>query len=304
MIVTSDNPRSEDPEAIIAEIVARRRAGRRAGRGGPPRGDRAARSSSAAPGDVVVIAGKGHEQGQEFAGGREVPFDDVDGRPRGAACATWSPEHGRPAPRAARLRRAGGGRGRGGPAARRRSTRARPGPATCSSGFVGERADGGAFARAGARGRRLGRRSSAPEHAEARSRAVPGAVLAADDPLAALQRLATAWRRELGCPVVGITGSTGKTSTKDILRGDAAPQRRDRRQPRRTQHRDRAAADACSARRSAPRRSCSRWRCAARARSPSWPRSPQPDVGVIVASARSTSSCSGRSRRSRRPRPS
>src|SRR5439155_20431862 len=36
-------------------------------------------------------------------------------------------------------------------------------------------------------------------------------------PLAALQALARAWRRELGCPVVGITGSTAKTSTKDIL---------------------------------------------------------------------------------------
>jgi UDP-N-acetylmuramoyl-tripeptide--D-alanyl-D-alanine ligase len=43
-------------------------------------------------------------------------------------------------------------------------------------------------------------------------------VLAVDDPLAALQRLATTWRRELGCPAVGITGSVGKTSVKDICR--------------------------------------------------------------------------------------
>jgi UDP-N-acetylmuramoyl-tripeptide--D-alanyl-D-alanine ligase len=45
-----------------------------------------------------------------------------------------------------------------------------------------------------------------------------GWVLTAPDPLAALQQLARGWRRELGCPTVGITGSTGKTSVKDIGR--------------------------------------------------------------------------------------
>jgi UDP-N-acetylmuramoyl-L-alanyl-D-glutamate--2,6-diaminopimelate ligase len=78
-LVTSDNPRSEDPEAIIAEILA--------GVGGDARAsvehdvDRRASIARAialaGPGDVVVIAGKGHEQGQEFAGGRKEPFDDV-----------------------------------------------------------------------------------------------------------------------------------------------------------------------------------------------------------------------------------
>jgi UDP-N-acetylmuramoyl-L-alanyl-D-glutamate--2,6-diaminopimelate ligase len=70
-LVTSDNPRSEDPAAIAAEVVDgldleveldRRRAIERA-------------LESARPGDVVVIAGKGHEQGQEIAG-RKLPFDD------------------------------------------------------------------------------------------------------------------------------------------------------------------------------------------------------------------------------------
>jgi UDP-N-acetylmuramoyl-L-alanyl-D-glutamate--2,6-diaminopimelate ligase len=72
-IVTSDNPRNEDPAAIATQVVDdldleieldRRRAIERA-------------LALAEEGDVVVIAGKGHEQGQEI-GGRKLPFDDGD----------------------------------------------------------------------------------------------------------------------------------------------------------------------------------------------------------------------------------
>jgi UDP-N-acetylmuramoyl-L-alanyl-D-glutamate--2,6-diaminopimelate ligase len=72
-IVTSDNPRSEDPRAIIDEIAT--------GAEGeleivPDRREAIARAiEAAAAGDVVVIAGKGHEQGQQFRD-RTVPFDD------------------------------------------------------------------------------------------------------------------------------------------------------------------------------------------------------------------------------------
>ena len=72
-IVTSDNPRSEEPQAIIDEILT--------GVTGevevePDRAAAIERAIAAAnEGDVVLIAGKGHEQGQEFAD-RTIPFDD------------------------------------------------------------------------------------------------------------------------------------------------------------------------------------------------------------------------------------
>jgi UDP-N-acetylmuramoyl-L-alanyl-D-glutamate--2,6-diaminopimelate ligase len=75
-IVTSDNPRSEDPEAIVAEILA----GIDDREGVEAEVDRRAAIalalSRAEAGDTVVIAGKGHEQGQEFENGRKLPFDD------------------------------------------------------------------------------------------------------------------------------------------------------------------------------------------------------------------------------------
>ena len=78
-LVTSDNPRSEDPGAIVAEIVAGVPA-ERAGAVAVEVDRRAAivaAIEAARAGDVVVIAGKGHEQGQELAGGQKVPFDDA-----------------------------------------------------------------------------------------------------------------------------------------------------------------------------------------------------------------------------------
>jgi UDP-N-acetylmuramoyl-L-alanyl-D-glutamate--2,6-diaminopimelate ligase len=75
VIITSDNPRSEDPEAIIDEILAG------SGNDVAHYQDREAAIAhalrEAQPRDVVVIAGKGHEQGQEFADGHKIPFDDV-----------------------------------------------------------------------------------------------------------------------------------------------------------------------------------------------------------------------------------
>ncbi|MEX1357992.1 MAG: UDP-N-acetylmuramoyl-L-alanyl-D-glutamate--2,6-diaminopimelate ligase [Gaiellaceae bacterium] len=72
-VVTSDNPRSEDPDAIIAEILAG--AARELVVEPDRRAAIEAAVEAARPGDVVVVAGKGHEQGQE-AGGIVLPFDD------------------------------------------------------------------------------------------------------------------------------------------------------------------------------------------------------------------------------------
>lgn len=105
------------------------------------------------------------------------------------------------------------------------------GPGALFVGLPGTTHDGGRFAphalAAGAWGV-----LTTPEHAEtaaAGSAPKTAVLLAADDPLEALQRLANAWRRELGAngaKVIGVTGSTGKTSTKDLLHAVLSPHRR------------------------------------------------------------------------------
>ena len=76
VIVTDDNPRSEDGEQIVADILAGFRVPARI----EVERDRAAAISAAlglaGPGDTVLIAGKGHETYQDI-GHRRLPFDDL-----------------------------------------------------------------------------------------------------------------------------------------------------------------------------------------------------------------------------------
>jgi UDP-N-acetylmuramyl tripeptide synthase len=85
VIVTSDNPRGEDPDAIIAQVMGGIR-----GAGAEAIEDRQVAIFSAVhqarPGDVVLLAGKGHETYQEVAGSR-LPFDDRE--VASAALAQW-----------------------------------------------------------------------------------------------------------------------------------------------------------------------------------------------------------------------
>jgi UDP-N-acetylmuramyl tripeptide synthase len=76
VVVTSDNPRSEDPRAILADILP--------GVGAAPHlvvEDRreaiAAILARAEPGDIVLLAGKGHEATQTL-GAEVLPFSDAD----------------------------------------------------------------------------------------------------------------------------------------------------------------------------------------------------------------------------------
>jgi UDP-N-acetylmuramoyl-tripeptide--D-alanyl-D-alanine ligase len=106
------------------------------------------------------------------------------------------------------------------------------GPGDLFVGLPGEHVDGGEFAaaalEAGAWGVLVRMRGQSPHSQMRLGGQTPQshAVIEAEDPLAALGALARAWRRELGAKVVGITGSTGKTSTKDLLAAMLAPQLR------------------------------------------------------------------------------
>jgi UDP-N-acetylmuramoyl-L-alanyl-D-glutamate--2,6-diaminopimelate ligase len=90
VIVTDDNPRSEDPQQIIADVLSGIPSLERL-QVVPDRADAIARAiRSAGPGDAVLIAGKGHETVQ-ITGQTRRPFSDL-------AVATAALSAGRPAP--------------------------------------------------------------------------------------------------------------------------------------------------------------------------------------------------------------
>ena len=173
-------------------------------------------------GDVVVIAGKGHEQGQERHGVR-APFDDrvvareaIEGA-MNQGTRVWGltvneilrsvPSPGSPsAPRTPRSRA-------------RSWTRERVVPGALFVGVRGEAADGGQHApdalRDGAAAARVG--ESAWRWIEGECLGMRRPVVVAPDPVAVLQAAGRLALERSGARVVGITGATGKTTTKDMV---------------------------------------------------------------------------------------
>lgn len=247
-VVTSDNPRTEDPDAIIAAVADG------LARGGAFELDRLAPSRIAAvgkhhaflrepdramairravgnlqPGDVLLIAGKGHERTQDI-GGASRPFDDVE------VAAGWLARHRRSGsgmklqpsgagPRAFSfsgadaLRACGGqllvhGRGTTSLCTDTRSIVddcafvALKGERFDANEFIGQALDGGAAGVICATGNGRPHISTA--------QAARAWLLEHDDTLVALGDLARAHRRAFAEPVVGITGSNGKTTTKEL----------------------------------------------------------------------------------------
>jgi murE/murF fusion protein len=181
--VTSDNPRSEDPAAIIAQICA-----------GIPVGTRLmvevdrARAMmrtiwSATPADVVLVAGKGHETYQEV-GGHKLPFDDRE----------WA--------RLALLL----------PCVKSVSIDTRQiSPNELFVALVGEHFDGHDYlfqAQAGGA-------CAAVVAQRVPSSPLPQLVLG--DTHQALRRMGAAWRARFDLPVIAVTGSNGKTTTKEMM---------------------------------------------------------------------------------------
>ncbi|VFR18158.1 UDP-N-acetylmuramoylalanyl-D-glutamate--2,6-diaminopimelate ligase [plant metagenome] len=183
VVVTSDNPRDEAPADIIAQV--------RAGFARPgavqvieDRAQAILRTIwQSAPQDVVLLAGKGHETYQEIAGQR-LPFDDVEWA---RLAMLWSPQR--------RL------------SSDTRSLRA----GELFVALSGENFDGHAY---------LAQAHAAGACAAMVAYHVPDAPLpqlVLGETRAAMGKLAAAWRAGMDLPLIAVTGSNGKTTTKEMI---------------------------------------------------------------------------------------
>lgn len=211
VIVTDDNPRSEDPAAIRAEILA-------AAPGTMEIGDRAEAIHAAMDmleeGDTLVVAGKGHEQGQIF-GDRVLPFSDHEEIKKAIAGQQekswlWS---------SADMVEAMNGRPVGlmpegieGISIDSRAVQ----PGDVFFAIKGDRVDGHAFAStAVANGATVLVVSESKLPAMGHLHA---AMIVVDDVLEAMTRLGIAARARTKSRIIAVTGSVGKTTTKEMLR--------------------------------------------------------------------------------------
>lgn len=181
VILTSDNPRDEDPLLILDEIIA-----------GMPLApvvepDRAQAILSAVWGaksnDVVLLAGKGHETYQEIQGHRSA-FDD---REWSRFALTW-------------LRS---------PSLSTDSRSIAPGQMFLA--LKGDVFDGHAYLE------QVAAAGACAAIVEQRNRAVALAQFELGDTRAALGRVGAVWRRRFDIPAIAVTGSNGKTTTKEMI---------------------------------------------------------------------------------------
>lgn len=183
VVLTSDNPRNEDPEVILQEMTA--------GLTDTAKVNVIAERArailttvwQAQPNDVVLIAGKGHERYQEVAGVRE-PFDDR----------SW-------AQLALLLKQT--------PPSVQTDTRQLE-PGSLFVALRGERFDGHDYLETA---EQAGAIAAIVEHID---ETVSLPQIALGPTLAALQIIAAAWRARFDVPVIGVTGSNGKTTTKEM----------------------------------------------------------------------------------------
>lgn len=211
VIVTDDNPRSEDPAAIRSEILA-------AAPGAQEIADRrqAIREAVAMlkAGDACVVAGKGHETGQ-IVGAVTHPFSDHDEVVAAVAAVPADASSKPPLWTAAAIANAAGGRliGADGPVTGISIDTRTLAPGDAYFAIKGDRFDGHAFVeaayQAGAAAAVVSTPAKVPEGR---------AAIEVGDVLEALSDLGRAARARSEARIVAVTGSVGKTGTKEALR--------------------------------------------------------------------------------------